>query len=285
MDQDLELDRSLTIIFPKSTNFLSSVIPLTPRGMRLLNPSLWISNLPDLDTVFSRKNVDTSPVFLILLGLVLLIITGLGYGFYLWYLNTSSDQGQRRLLNILYGYLSLICMMGALCGFMVIVGDQTQAWNSIRVRVSLMSALTLTFLLISLATIMSHFKPSLYLEMSLKWKNGVAIPVFLVLVFVISNVPMLICVGSENASDCTMNKMRITITIPATLMSTICQLTVVVDDLWGWRNIISRMLRGVSNMCKPNAVTPENSQEPAKNQNTHQFPVDPYFKLKIFSYP
>ena len=51
---------------------------------------------------------------------------------------------------------------------------------------------------------------------------------------------------------------------------------------------MTRVLRGVSNVCKPNTVTPENSQEPANNQNdTHQFPVDryAYFNLKIFFIP
>lgn len=233
---------------------------------RFINPQLWISNLPNFgDTVIS-VNIDMGSLFSIFLGLFLMIISDLGYSFYLWYLNTSPDQVQRRLLNILYGYLSLICLGGTLSSFTIIVcltfplGEQTEAYQfNTRVSVALVCGLSLSFLLISFATLLNHFKPNLYLEISLRWKNKIAIPVILVILIVVENMLRLPCVGSKNMSDCEFNKMRVNMSIPATAASFICQLVVIVDDLWGLKKVITTAF---NNMCKkPNSVSPENNLE------------------------
>ena len=245
--------------------------------MRVLNPSLWISNRPNLGTVNSGHTIDVGSVVLILLGLVLVIIAEVGYSFYLWYLKSSHDQEQRRLLDILYGYLSLIGMAGGVSGFTMVVGDQTQVFGiNIRVVVTQVSALSLTFLVIAFATVLRHFKPTLYLEISLRWRNKVAIPILVIIALFIENMLRLSCSGSEDANQCTANKMRIIMTIPATLTSFICQLVVVVDDLWGWNNMSLTVFRRFSHMCcRPNLVTPENGQETTNNttNNSHQFVV------------
>ena len=43
--------------------------------------------------------------------------------------------------------------------------------------------------------------------------------------------------------------------IPATVTSFLCQITVVVDDIWGWKNIY----RAVRHFLRPNIVTPINN--------------------------
>ena len=58
--------------------------------------------------------------FLILILQISLTITALlGFGLYLWYLKSSEDQTQSRLLNILNGYLSLTCVGFSLTVFIV----------------------------------------------------------------------------------------------------------------------------------------------------------------------
>ena len=230
-----------------------------------------MSNLPDTGKMCI---VDLGPFIIIPLALSFLIISELGFGFYLWYLNDSStDHEQRRLLNILYGYLSLVCMDGGLIAFTGIFlqtfppGDQTFVWKfNARVSVALISALSLTFLLISFATALSHFQPNLYLEISLGWKNKIAIPVLLLIVIFMENALWFSCAGTKNTSKCEVDKLKVTVTIPATVSSFIGQLVVVVDDFWGWRNIMT-VIRGFSIQCKNSSVAPdqENNSEPAQN--------------------
>ena len=43
--------------------------------------------------------------------------------------------------------------------------------------------------------------------------------------------------------------------IPATMTSFLCQITVVVDDIWGWKNIY----KAVRQFLRPNVVTPINN--------------------------
>ena len=49
-------------------------------------------------------------LFYFILTLFLSITAFLGFSFYLWFLSTSDDQTQTRLLNILNRYMAGICM-------------------------------------------------------------------------------------------------------------------------------------------------------------------------------
>ena len=80
-------------------------------------------------------------------------------------------------------------MGGGLTAITVIIllafptGDQTYVWQlNVRVGVTLVSALAITFLLITFASAMRNFRPSLYLDISLRWRNKVAMPVLVLLV-------------------------------------------------------------------------------------------------------
>ena len=252
--------------------------------MSVFNHSLCVSNLSN-----KIEKVELSPFIIIPLALSFLIISAIGFSFYLWYLNSSQDHDQKRLLNILYGYLSLICLGTGLSVFAVIVlltfphGDQTCLWElNARLSVTLISGLSITNLLISLAAALSHFKPTLYLEISLRWKNRVAIPVLVLIVIFIENMLSLSCVGSDDRSHCVGDKMRVRVTIPATVASFLGQLMVVVDDIWGWMNILTE-LQGFIIKCKLSTSTvapaPENNPEPLNNPtNAEQnlFAVEKY---------
>ena len=247
--------------------------------VQVFNFTLWKSNLPNLTEAAFWGSVTMGPIFTILLGFCLMIISDLGFSFYLWYLNTSSDQSQSRLLNLLNGYLGVACMGCGLTAFSAIVmltfphADQTYLYQlNVRSGVAHVSVISVIFLLISVATILSHFKPSLYLEISLKWRNRVAIPVMFLISVLSENALRLPCITPETIAQCEVARLRSIVMIPATVTSFLCQLAVIIDDIWGWGNIF-RVLRGWR-PCKPSTVAPTNSEEPATHGNKNQFAVN-----------
>ena len=132
-----------------------------------------------------------------------------------------------------------------------------------RVNAALSSALSITSLLISFATALSHFKPNLYLEISLRWKNKVAIPVLVLIVIFMENMLSLSCVES-GPPTCELKKLRVRVTIPVTVTCFFSQLVVVVDDNWSWMDILTK-LRRFFIKCNPSTSTvapaPENNSE------------------------
>ena len=241
--------------------------------MTVFNLSLWISNLPDFANV---DKVEFGPFILIPLALSCLIISELGFGFYLWYLYRSPDHYPKRLLNILYGYLSFFFLGAGLCATTVILlmTFRFPMWQPVlaRLNAALASAVSLTFLLISYAAALSHFKPNLYLEISLRWKNKIVMPVLFIIVIFMENLLNLSCVGSDDMSHwhCEGDNLRVRVTIPATVASFFGQLVVVVDDICGWKKILT-VLRGFFikfyfNPYKNTvAPAPENNSEPPNN--------------------
>ena len=208
------------------------------------------------------------PVILISVGITCMIISCFGFSFYLWYLNSSQDHVQNSLLNNLYGYMSLICMGGGLSAITVIVllvfpeGDQTDLWQlNVRAGVTFTYTLAITFLLITFSSALRNFRPSLYLDISLRWRNKVAMPVLVLIVIFIENMMRLSCDGSENISQCELDKSRVRIVITATVASFLGQTVIVVDDLWGWRKILKN-LRG---FCIKHTGTVAPAPEPTKN--------------------
>ena len=208
------------------------------------------------------------PVILISVGITCMIISCFGFSFYLWYLNSSQDHVQNSLLNNLYGYMSLICMGGGLSAITVIVllvfpeGDQTDLWQlNVRAGVTFTCTLAITFLLITFSSALRNFRPSLYLDISLRWRNKVAMPVLVLIVIFIENMMRLSCDGSENISQCELDKSRVRIVITATVASFLGQTVIVVDDLWGWRKILKN-LRG---FCIKHTGTVAPAPEPTKN--------------------
>ena len=113
-----------------------------------------------------------------ILRILLLVIATLGFSFYLWFLSISDEQSQNRILNILHGYLAVACL--GLCPELIIVpyvNEQLYEF-SIRIASFIIIAITLIFLLISVATILMHFRPGVYLELS--WNHKIAAPTLLV---------------------------------------------------------------------------------------------------------
>ena len=182
--------------------------------------------------------------------LFLLVISLVGFGFYLWFLYSSSDQTQRRLLNILNGYLSVACMGFSPFAYIYDYVNNELQLIIFRTGAPFLIAITTTFLLLSFATILNHFKPDMYLELSVKWKHKIAVPtmiVFCILVEKLMNVPC-----PENFLKCEVANLRRFLMIPATVTSFFGQLIVLGDIGFGWKNIHGALIR----FFRSNSSTP-----------------------------
>ena len=119
-------------------------------------------------------------------------------------------------------------------------------------------AISVLFLLISIATVLNHFKPGVYLEISLKWRHKIFIPV-MIINFILTeqalHAPCDHLDEIEKVLKCEALKMKTMVIIPATVSSFLCQIIVVVDDIWVWENIYNAMRR----FLRPNMVTPINN--------------------------
>ena len=191
---------------------------------------------------------DVWTTLILLLQISLTIISLLGFGLYLWYLKSSGDQSQSRLLNILNGYLSLTCI-----GFsLVLITIQLDQDILVDIGGVHIIAISTIFVLISGATILNHFKPDLYLDISVSWRNKVAIP-SLIFAFILAEQTLYF---SCPENFCKIFRVRTLVMIPATLTSFLCQLLVIIDDILGWRNIYRHIRR---TLCIPSLVSPANN--------------------------
>ena len=190
-------------------------------------------------------------LFYSLLRLLLFTTTFLGFGFYLWFLSNSDDQTQTRLLNILNGYLSVACM-----GFSPIVfityhaSDEYMFQFCFRIGSHFIMAISSTFLLISFATILNHFKPDFYLEFSLRWRHKIAVPTLLLSFVLTEQLVNLSC--PENFYECQISKFRSFIIMPSNITSFVCQLVVIIDVIFRWTHIYKTLRR----FFQPNQVDP-----------------------------
>ena len=228
-------------------------------------------------TISSTTADNTETVIILFVGLSLMIVSVLGFSFYLWHLKGSNEHAQSRLLNILNGYLSVACMGCSPATLNMIIfwlmflqkslfDKNGEPWEvehffkSVRVLIFHIIAISVIFLLISLATVINHFKPELYLQISLAWRHKVAIPVLLFIFFFIEN-SLLYSSPSyldRGVTKCYVSRNRTLVMIPATATSFLCQIFVVVDDIWGWTNVCEKVRRFFS----PNIVTPtDNGQQ------------------------
>ena len=117
----------------------------------------------------------------LILKICLAVTALIGFGIYLWYLKSSDDQCRYRLLNILNGYLSMTCIGLSLCLLFFLPEHNF----IVRFTAALIIAVSTIFLLISAATILNHFKPGLYLDISISWNHKIAIP-SLILAFILT---------------------------------------------------------------------------------------------------
>ena len=163
------------------------------------------------------ENTSVWTTLVLILRISLSITALLGFGLYLWYLKSSDDQSQSRLLNILNGYLSLA---GIGFSLMLLKSSLKQEQHdsylfliSARIGAVHVIAITTIFLLISWATILNHFKPGLYLDISVSWSNRIAIPSLILAFFLTEQALNFSC--PEKFLMCEVFRLRTMIIIPA----------------------------------------------------------------------
>ena len=88
--------------------------------------SLWESRIKAVNDFITHYSFDTTGFVIIsLLGFLLVSSALLGFGFYLWHLKNSNQHSQSRLLNILNGYLSAVCMILSPAVFITVLHVQS----------------------------------------------------------------------------------------------------------------------------------------------------------------
>ena len=92
------------------------------------------------------------------------------------------------------------------------------------------------FLLISFATFLNQFFPKVYLDFSVAWRHFVALPTILLVSFTTEAFIFNYCCISTD-HECTKKTLRRFVVIPATCISFVLQSVVIIDDVWGFRNI------------------------------------------------
>ena len=191
-----------------------------------------------------------------ILQLFLVIHAILGFSFYIWFLSISEEETQKRLLNILYGYLAAACLGFCPCSIVVShVNDHLYDF-CIRIGAVFISGITLIFLLISVASILIHFRPGLYLELSvgnMALNHKIAAPALLLFFILTEQLLNFSC--PQDFAKCEVSNLRRFLMIPNTVISFLCQLTVIVDITLGWHKIYIR----VNGVLRPNLVIPINN--------------------------
>ena len=243
---------------------LSTVIMLLSDRLeeyhQLFDISLWDSNR---DKVFN-SSPNPGHIFLFMLAIFLLAIVVIGFGFYLWFFVTSSDHTEVRLLNILNAYLSVGCIGGSVTAFFTMLrsglGYPESSLEHILVGFH-MVAMTALFLLISIATLINQFKPKVYLDLSVAWKHSMALPIILLFCIIIDAlIVYYCCLSLEN--ECIKIKIRKFVLLPAPCICFILQSIVIIDDIWGFNNIIKYVI-------PPNQTPVTNFENPALGLQYH----------------
>ena len=81
------------------------------QNLKMIDFSLWEIRSKAVNDFITHYSFDTTDCVLIsLLGFLLVISALLGHGFYIWHFKSSDEHTQSRLLNILNGYLSAVCL-------------------------------------------------------------------------------------------------------------------------------------------------------------------------------
>ena len=225
----------------------------------MIDLKLWESRIAAINEFFLSYSFETkAPPIMILsfFGLFLVISAQLGFGFYIFYLKSSNDQTQSRLLNILNGYLSAACMTCSPAVFTLMMQltikkdlpghelkEDEHVISNGRLTATHFIAVSVLFLFISFATVLNHFKPGLYLDISLKWRHWIAIPVMVICFILTEQTIHVYCHQEKNPYKCEVFILRTMVMMTATVTGFICQIIVVVDDIWGWKNIYKGRLQ------------------------------------------
>lgn len=211
---------------------------------------------------------------------VLMVTSVLGYGVYIWYLSTN-ETNTSRLLNNLYGHLAAVGSLASLCLWIEILmfATFTLEEDSFYCLLEIIShAISILFIImifeISLATVLNHFKPQIYLEASVIWNNAFGFFINLVTALIDLFWTLTSCEHCDKACF-DGNRLRVLLFgLPAAMM---ISLIVIIDDVWGWE----RLLAKVRYMFSKHGVTPVIVITPTFADSTLGEQVNDMIKLGI----
>ena len=142
----------------------------------------------EVATYFLNLFNDSFVLVLALLIFLGCFLAGLSYLAFMKKHKTTHNS----LLNVLNGNLAVFFIFSSFMELIEIVGEKTDTLQdsiilcvAANVKKILKMNYILLFLQLSIATLLHHVRPDLYLEVSLKWKN-IVITVFMFLVAVIN---------------------------------------------------------------------------------------------------
>ena len=203
---------------------------------------------------------------LCLLAFCFTIISVSGFGIYLWYLNSNAINTSR-ILNNLYGFAALGGIFISPLWFIHLICVQT-FWEEhlifyvlFIIKIFFGSLGSMIIIMISMATILRHFKPEKYLDYSDQWSNR-KFGIFILLVSLLRVILSIMTCGPYIVFECLKRQtvIYLLVIIQGPILSFLC---VLIDDLWGFDQIISRLRKFIS--C--NEETPVVSVSPDSNIN------------------
>ena len=185
-------------------------------------------------------------IFIIVIAFILLVCTLFGCTIYLLFFE-KNEANKTRLLNVLYANLSVCFQIGGVFMFMqifeikAVVGEGRTIVSCLLLR-SLQFCNVFTLLLfiqISVVTSISHFNPSLYLNLSLSWRR---FPVILFQLLIVILIFAVNDYGSDYEDFCDAEETWRNlgwIVLPLILINLLLQLGVVLDTCWGRKSLTS----------------------------------------------
>ena len=188
-------------------------------------------------------------VLLYLLAFCFTIISVSGFGIYLWYLNSNAINTSR-LLNNLYGFAALGGIFISPLWFIHLICVQTfEKEHGIFyvlyiLKIFLGSLGSMIIVMISMATILRHFKPQKYLDYSDRWSNRI-FGIFILLVSLLRVILSITTCGPYVVEECIKRQsvIYLLVIIQGPILSFLC---VLIDDLWGFDQIMNRLRKFTS---------------------------------------
>ena len=199
---------------------------------------------------------------LYLLAFCFTIISVSGFGIYLWYLNSNAINTSR-ILNNLYGFAALggifispLWFIHLICVY-TFEKEHVIFYGLYILKIFLGSLGSMIIIMISMATILRHFKPHKYLDYSDQWSNRI-FGTFILSVSLLRVILSITTCGPYIVEKCIKRQSAIylLVIIQGPILSFFC---VLIDDLWGFDRIINRLRKftSINEETPVMSVTPE----------------------------
>ena len=232
-----------------------------------------------MDSYLETPWENVQDVIIVIIMIILLLIILIGFSIYLLFMR-KDEANKDRLLNVLYAYLSVCYQLSSLMHFVHYLTLSSGHTDTVvfcllgRCRIFVASFILQMYLQISVVTSISHYNPSLYLDISLHWRRLPTLCLqFLAAAVILGGIEHLttgfgdICIG-----EAVLYKI-IWLAFPLKAMNLLLQLGVVVDSFWGWsriRKLVTSLMIWRTNSVQPQ---PETADQPGQHLEVEISPM------------